>query len=165
MVASETRLRVMIGALGTMVGVLISIVWAASLPLAALEPVIIKEADLTFTARLDTGATISSINARDIEVTGGTGTPQRTDEGKNVQFTVENDLGEAVRIETSIAQVRGIKTSDCSELRYHVYLTVEHDGAVYHVLMNLNDRRGSRDKLLLGRNWLRHGFVVDVSRT
>jgi hypothetical protein len=161
MVASETRLRVMIGALGTMVGVLISIVWATSLPLATLEPVIVKEADLTFTARLDTGGTISSLNARDIEVTGGTGTPQRVDEGKNVQFTVENDLGEAVRIETSIAQVRGIKTSDCSELRHHVYLTVEHDGAV----MNLNDRRGSRDKLLLGRNWLRHGFVVDVSRT
>jgi hypothetical protein len=165
MVISETQLRVMIGALGATIGVLTGYIWATSLPLAAHEPVIIQEAELAFTARLDTGATISSINAQDIEVSGGTGTPQRADEGKNVRFTVENGLGEAVRIETSIAQVRGIQTSDCSELRYHVYLTVEHDGKAYHVLMNLNDRTRSKDKLLLGRNWLRHGFVVDVSRT
>ena len=64
-----------------------------------------------------------------------------------------------------IEQVRGIATSDCSELRYHVYLTVVRDGARYRLLMNLNDRSRSKDKLLLGRNWLRHGFVVDVSKT
>jgi hypothetical protein len=43
--------------------------------LAAKEPVSIDEATLEFSARFDTGATISSINARDIEVVGGSGTP------------------------------------------------------------------------------------------
>ena len=96
MVISGTQLRVMIVALDMTFGVFIGYVWAASVPLSTLEPVIIKEADLTFTARQDTGATISSINIRDIKVIGGTGTPAHTDEGKNVQFSVENHFGEAV---------------------------------------------------------------------
>ena len=139
--------------------------WSVNERLAAKEPIFIDEAALEFSARLDTGATISSINARDIEVVGGSGTPRRSDKGKRVLFTVENAAGQNARVEATIDQVRGIATSDCRELRYHVYLTVVYDGASYRLLMNLNDRTDSKDKLLLGRNWLRHGFVVDVSRT
>ncbi len=139
--------------------------WSANDALAAKEPVFIDEAALEFSARFDTGATISSINARDIEVVGGSGTPQRSDKGKRVRFTVENAAGQNARVEATVDQVRGIATADCRELRYHVYLTVVYGGASYRLLMNLNDRRDSKDKLLLGRNWLRHGFVVDVSRT
>ena len=42
-------------------------------PLAAIESVVFSEAPLRFSARLDTGATISSIKARDIEVVAGFG--------------------------------------------------------------------------------------------
>lgn len=139
--------------------------WALADRLPALEQVLIDEAALEFAARLDTGATVSSINARDIEVVGGSGTPQRSDAGKRVRFTLENSSGQYARIEAIIDQVRGIATSDCRELRYHVYLTVVYDGEPYRILMNFNDRTKSKDKMLLGRNWLRHGFVVDVSRT
>jgi hypothetical protein len=78
-------------------------------------------------------------------------------------FNARLDTGATV--EATIEQVRGIKTSDCQELRYHVYLTVRHRGKSYRLLINLNDRSGSKDKLLLGRNWLRHGFSVDVTKT
>lgn len=67
-------------------------------------------------------------------------------------------------MESKIEQVRGIATSDCGEIRYHVCLTVVRRGGRYRLLMNLNDRLRSKDKLLLGRNWLRHGFVVDVTK-
>jgi hypothetical protein len=30
-------------------------------------------------------------------------------------------------------------------------------------LTNLNDRAAAADKLLLGQNWLRHGYAVDVN--
>ena len=139
--------------------------WALAERLPAVAQVFIDEASLEFAARLDTGATVSSINARDIEVVGGSGTPLRSDAGKRVRFTLENSAGQNARVEATIDQVRGIATSDCRELRYHVYLTVVYDGEPYRVLMNLNDRTSSKDKMLLGRNWLRHGFVVDVSRT
>lgn len=133
--------------------------------LGAYEPVLIVEAGLDFAARLDTGATVSSINAREIEVVGSSTQPSASDTGKQIRFTLENARGESRRIEAKIEQVRGIKTSDCQELRYHVYLTVRHRGESYRLLMNLNDRSGSKDKLLLGRNWLRHGFSVDVTKT
>ena len=139
--------------------------WAVSGRLAAKEPVFVNEAELEFLARLDSGATVSPINARDIEVVGGSGTPQRSDAGKRVRFTLENAAGQNARVEATIDQVRGIATSDCRELRYHVYLTIVFAGESYRLLVNLNDRARSKDKLLLGRNWLRHGFVIDVSRT
>lgn len=132
--------------------------------LGASESVSIVEAGLEFDARLDTGATVSSINAHEIEVVGGSAPPSSRDSGKQIRFTLENGRGESRRIEARIEQVRGIRTSDCQELRYHVYLTVRHRGESYRLLMNLNDRSGSKDKLLLGRNWLRHGFSVDVTK-
>ncbi len=133
--------------------------------LGAYESVSIVEAGLDFDARLDTGATVSSINAREIEVVGKSMQPSANDTGKQIRFTLENGRGESRRLEARIEQVRGIKTSDCQELRYHVYLTVRHRGRSYRLLVNLNDRSGSKDKLLLGRNWLRHGFSVDVTKT
>ena len=116
--------------------------------LAAKEPVFIDEAALEFATRFDTGATISSINALDIEVVVGLGTPQRSDKGKRVRFAVGNAAGRNVRAERTIDQVRGIATLEFCELRYHVYLTVVYGGASYRLLMTSNDRRDSKDKLL-----------------
>lgn len=157
--------RWIIGVLGMIAGVLIGHLWPDHYLLSAIEVVTIEEAAISFNARMDTGATISSINAHELEVVGGGNGPQRSDKGKQIRFTVTNSAGKSARLESTIAQVRGIATSDCSELRYHVYLTVVRNGAPYRLLMNLNDRSRSKDKLLLGRNWLRHGFVVDVSKT
>lgn len=139
--------------------------WAARRTLPATVTVRIAEADLDFDARLDTGATISSINAHAIEVVGGAGKPQFSDRGKQVRFTLKNASGKQARVAATIDQVRGILSSDCEELRYHVYLTVNYAGTNYRILMNLNDRSRSRDKLLLGRNWLDNGFAVDVTKS
>jgi len=155
----------MFGLVCGIVGVAVGYAWGHGDRLPARASVRIEEAGLSFDALLDTGALISSINARDIEVIGGAGTPQLSDAGKRVRFIVENNSGEQARVEATIEEVRGILTSDCSELRYHVYLTVVHDRQAYRLLMNLNDRSRSKDKLLLGRNWLRHGFAVDISKT
>jgi len=148
----------------TVAGVLAGYLLGGSGRVAAREPVSIAEAGIGFTARLDTGATISSINAHEIEVIGGSSPADSGDTGKLIRFTVENAEGEKARVETTIEQVRGIRTSDCHELRYHVYLTVVHEGTRYKLLMNLNDRSESKDKLLLGRNWLQHGFAVDITK-
>ncbi|MGR8919667.1 MAG: putative ATP-dependent zinc protease [Gammaproteobacteria bacterium] len=128
--------------------------------LAPVETVRVVEAGLEFDARLDTGAVVSSINARDIRVIGGGERPSRSDVGKPVSFVLVNGEGERRAVTAPIEQVRGIRTADCREVRYHVYLTIEHRGRRHRVLANLNDRSRSADKLLLGRNWLYHGYVV-----
>ncbi|MGE0482718.1 MAG: RimK/LysX family protein [Gammaproteobacteria bacterium] len=128
-----------------------------------LEPVVtvrIGEAGLDFRARLDTGAVVSSVNAHDLEVVGGSGRPSLQDVGREIRFTLVNDAGDERRLAARIAQVRGIRMADCREVRYHVYLTVLFHGQAYRVLANLNDRSNAGDKLLLGRNWLYHGYAV-----
>ena len=134
--------------------------WSGRNTLPALVRVSIADAGLPFRARLDTGAVVSSINAQDIQVIGGEGTPSRRDAGRMVSFVLVNDAGERRQLTARIAQVRGIRTADCREIRYHVYLGVRFRDKTYRVLTNLNDRSHAEDKLLLGRNWLRYGFAV-----
>ncbi len=135
--------------------------WSDRKILPPLEKVVVEEAELEFVARLDTGATVSSINAQQIAVIGGGDEPSREDAGKMASFTLVNRDGEQRQVTAKIEEVRGIRTADCRELRYHVYLTVQHRGKAYRVLTNLNDRSRSGEKLLLGRNWLNFGFAVD----
>lgn len=135
--------------------------WAGRNVLPPLADVVIREADLPFRARLDTGATVSSINAENLEIVGGDVPPSRDDAGRTIRFTLINHDGQRREVSARIEEVRGVRTADCRELRYHVYLTVEFRGRAYRVLTNLNDRSRSPDKLLLGRNWLRYGFAVD----
>ncbi|MEQ8661249.1 MAG: hypothetical protein RLW62_10560 [Gammaproteobacteria bacterium] len=128
--------------------------------LPPVTPVIVGEAGLAFAARLDSGAVVSSINAQDVAVEGGGGRPGRADVGRTVRFVLVNEAGERRALSAPIAAVRGIRMADCREVRYHVWLTIIHRGRAHRVLTNLNDRSGTADKLLLGRNWLRHGHAV-----
>lgn len=128
--------------------------------LPAVVPVTIAESGQVFSARLDTGAVVSSINAHDLKVLDSDGPPSARDTGKLISFVLVNERGERHPLTARIAQVRGIRSADCREVRYHVYLTVQFRGLSYRVLTNLNDRSKAGDMLLLGRNWLRHGFAV-----
>jgi len=147
------------------IGFWIGYAWAQRNVLSAMVPILIEEAGIEFLARLDTGATVSSINAVNIEIVGADEQPKRDHVGRIARFMLINANGQQAEVEAPVEEVRGVRTADCRELRYHVYLTVVRGRESYRVLMNLNDRSESREKLLLGRNWLRHGFSVDVSRT
>ncbi len=120
----------------------------------------IAESGQAFQARLDTGAVVSSINAHELKVLDSDGPPSGRDTGKMISFVLINERGERHPLTARIAQVRGIRSADCREIRYHVYLTVQFRGKDYRVLTNLNDRSNAGDMLLLGRNWLRNGFAV-----
>lgn len=120
--------------------------------------------EVPFLARLDTGAEVSSINATALEVVGGEGRPTRRDVGRRLRFTITNEAGVQARMEATIAGIHAIRTADCREYRYDVVLPVRHGDRRAQILMNLNDRARSAEKLLLGRNWLESGYLVDASR-
>ncbi|MEX2481808.1 MAG: RimK/LysX family protein [Gammaproteobacteria bacterium] len=136
---------------------------AWSIERTILAPVIavrIDEVDLDFRARLDSGAVVSSINAHDIVVIGGGPRPAANDVGKTARFVLINDNDERREMTARIEQVRGIRMGNCRAVRYHVFLTIEYGGRALRVLTNLNDRSQAGGMLLLGRNWLRHGYAV-----
>ena len=158
-------LKILIGMLlcvlfGNVIGFLAGQRWASQDTLPAVIAVTLAESGQAFQARLDTGAVVSSINAHELKVLDSDGPPVGRDTGKMISFVLINERGERRPLTARIAQVRGIRSADCREIRYHVYLTVQFRGKDYRVLTNLNDRSGAGDMLLLGRNWLRNGFAV-----
>lgn len=148
--------------------VLLAVLVAASMPVqagptkqvvGAIEAVFIEDANLSFEARVDTGARTSSIHAEGIEVD-LSGDPR----GQPISFFVVTKDGQSGRIESRVHSVVKVRTSEKSENRYVVPLAMVWNGSKKTVLVTLNDRSSMEYRLLLGRNWLRGDFVVDVEK-
>ncbi len=117
--------------------------------------------DLLFKARVDTGATTSSLNVEDYVI------EDKAEEmvdnvGKKIRFRIKNHEGESEWLESKIAKVSVVKTSVDQEERYKVRLTLRLHEVKKRVLVTLNDRSHMKYPMLLGRNFLRGDFIVDV---
>jgi len=119
--------------------------------------------DLLFKARVDTGATTSSLHAEDWVIEDEA--EEMTDNvGKQIRFRIKNQNGKSEWIESRIAEVGLVKTSEEEEHRYKVYVTLRWKDVKKKVLVTLNDRSHMKYPMLLGRNFLRGDFVVDVEQ-
>jgi hypothetical protein len=117
--------------------------------------------DLLFKARVDTGATTSSLHVEDYVIKDEE--KKMVDNvGKKIRFRINNHDGESEWLESKIANVSVIRTSVDREERYKVHLTLRVHKVQKRVLVTLNDRSEMKYPMLLGRNFLRGDFVVDV---
>ena len=89
---TEKSWRWVIGVVCAMSRIIVGSWWGNNATLSATELMTIEEAEISLEARMDTGATISSINARDLEVIGGGGSPHRSDKGKQIRFTCSEQI-------------------------------------------------------------------------
>lgn len=135
----------------------------------ATEIVWIKEAELYFKARVDTGAKTTSIHAENIQVDAdlvlhdsATQEQRAALISQPIEFDVVNQIGERQHIKTQVLSVVKVKTSDHSEYRYVVPLTIGLKGQEKQVAVSLNNRSQVKYRLLLGRNWLTGDYLVDV---
>jgi hypothetical protein len=119
------------------------------------------ESGFAFAARVDTGAKSCSIHAEGIDVVDGS--PRMEENvGKLVRFRITNPDGKPAWLERTIAEVALVRSSDCSEWRYKVRLTLRCEGRERQVLVSLNDRSDMHYPVLIGRNFLAGAFLVDV---
>jgi hypothetical protein len=118
---------------------------------------------LPFAARVDTGATSCSIHCEAIEIADAAPEP-RDNVGKPIRFLVKNSKGEAEWIKSRIVSHVVVRTSEQTEDRYKVRLELRWKDVEKRVLVTLNDRQGMTYPLLLGRNFLRGDFLVDLTR-
>lgn len=125
----------------------------------ATEVIFLEDANLRLKARVDTGAKTSSIHAERIEVD-LSGDPR----GKSISFYVVTEEGQTRKIESRVSSVVKVKTSEQTEHRYVVPLIMKWNDSKKTVLVTLNDRSSMKYRLLLGRNWLRGDFIVDVDK-
>ncbi len=121
-----------------------------------------SDSGLELLARVDTGAATCSIHAEQITITAADTIERNV--GKTIRFRITNRHGQSAWLERCVAEVREIRTTSGSELRYLVPLTIVCQGRERQVLVSLNDRSTMDYTMLLGRNLLAGEFLVDVER-
>lgn len=120
------------------------------------------ESDFSFPARVDTGATTSSLHVEDCKIK-DEASKMTENVGKTIRFRIKNQRGESEWLERKIAEISVIKTSEQEERRYKVPITLNCSDVKKRVLVSLNDRSHMTYPVLLGRNFLEGDFLVDVA--
>lgn len=122
---------------------------------------------LSFPARIDTGAQTCSLHVEKYEIKD----PHKfrvRNAGKTVRLLLKNAEGKTEWVETEIVKAIRVKSSSLKsgeyDHRYKVRLTLKWKDFEKKVLVTINDRTDMEYPLLIGRNFLRGDFVVDVDK-
>jgi hypothetical protein len=120
---------------------------------------------LPFAARIDTGAATCSIHAIKWEIEDRSRRPSEN-VGKPIRVLIKNQDGDEQWIETKVAGRVRIRNSALDDDHYHgrykIKLPLEWNGFKKDVLVTINDRTEMQYPLLIGRNYLKKDFLVDV---
>ena len=121
---------------------------------------------ISFPARIDTGAESCSLHVEKLEIENESS--KRLDNvDKKIRFLVKQG-GKSKWVEAKVADAIRVKSAALSsgkfDRRYKVRLTLEWNGFRKEVLVTLNDRTDMAYPLLIGRNFLRGDFLVDVEK-
>ena len=128
-----------------------------------------KQSEIQFRARVDTGAKSCSLHVEKIKIEDESKKENITERmteniGKVIHFEVKNGNKKTHILTSKIAGYVIIKTSDKKEgkRRYKVPLTFRWKSMEKEILVTLNNRNHMAYPLLLGRNFLKGDFLVDV---
>jgi hypothetical protein len=107
-------------------------------------------------AKIDTGADNCSMHCDDIEV-----------EGENVIFTLHDEVHPAYhgkRLTLPIFKIKNVKSSNGSiEERVFVKSMVKLGCKMYEAEISLTNRENMKYPMLIGRRFLSHHYLIDVS--
>ncbi|MEH6822443.1 MAG: RimK/LysX family protein [Motiliproteus sp.] len=122
-----------------------------------VEAVRVEPPGLLLNARIDTGATTSSVNALDIE--------RFERDGKRwVRFTLVDEHDKSYALERPVVRMVRIKRhAGEARQRAVVKLSLSLAGRTQSSEVSLTDRSDFDYKLLVGRGFLRDTFSVDIS--
>ncbi|HEY3275689.1 MAG TPA: RimK/LysX family protein [Syntrophorhabdaceae bacterium] len=117
-----------------------------------IEEVVLLPWGIKLPARVDTGASMTSLDARDIVV-----------KQKKVTFKLPEDFGEQ-EYDLPIVRYGNVTSSMGIQERPVVELELCVGTTKFKVLVNLNDRSAVKYPLIIGRNLLRREFLVDPGK-
>jgi hypothetical protein len=120
--------------------------------IGGVEDVILLPWKVRLPARIDTGAAKSSLDAREL----------RTHD-ETVEFKLPQKYG-GLRLRLPVIEWRHVRTPEGLERRPVVELEICLGSERFRTLVNLTDRSTVRYPLILGRNFLKENFLVDVKR-
>jgi len=133
--------------------------------IGATATIVEATSGLPFAARVDTGATTCSIHAVKWEIEDPAHRPP-DNVGKPIRVLIKNEKGDEAWVESVITSRVRVRSSVQDENDYHgrykVRLPLSWEGVTKDVLVTINDRTDMDYPLLVGRNFLRGDFMVDV---
>ena len=123
-----------------------------------IEHVQIPTNDVTFTAKIDTGADHSSLNARNIEIYGDNGS-------ERVRFETETKEGKVSQFDLPLLRIANIKRKRAEPIQRPV---VSMDLCVGNTLktaeVNLANRQNFKYRMLIGRSFLKDEYLVNSGK-
>ena len=122
-----------------------------------VETLYIHPFDISFQARMDTGAETSSIDAQNIQ------TFERDGE-KWISFDITNRKNNQTQhFEKPIVRKTHIIRTTNEEMRYVVYMNIKIGNEIIDTEFTLNDRSKFEYQVLIGRNIINGRFIIDPS--
>ena len=120
--------------------------------IGTVEDVFLLPWKVKLPARIDTGAAKSSLDAQELKV-----------HEDRVEFKLPRKYG-GLHLRLPIIEWRHVRTPEGLERRPVVELEICLGSSRIRTLVNLADRSMVKYPLILGRNFLKENFVVDVKR-
>jgi hypothetical protein len=120
--------------------------------IGGVEDVILLPWGVKLPARIDTGAAKSSLDARELKV-----------EEERVEFKLPRGYS-GLQLRLPVVEWRHVRTPEGLERRPVVELEICLGSRRFRTLVKLTDRSMVKYPLILGRNFLKDNFVVDVKR-
>jgi hypothetical protein len=126
-----------------------------------IEFVVLQDVHISLKARIDTGAGVSSVDAKILEI-------KQTPNGERVRFQIKDGRGGTKTLERDVVDWANIKVmgTDQKNRRPIVKMDVCLGGKKLEGRVNLTDRSNFLYPVLIGRNLLNTGkFLVDPGAT
>lgn len=125
-----------------------------------IEKVQLPVQDITFTAKIDTGADHSSIHATDVEI-------YEHNSIKRVRFSVENKQGASRRFDLPLVRITSIKQKRAGAepiQRPVVSMDLCVGNILKTTLVNLSNRNNFQYRMLIGRSYLENDYLVNPGK-
>lgn len=130
----------------------------AKMIIGEVENIRLFPPDIVLKARIDTGAKTTSIDARNI-------TPFERDGKEWVRFVCIDEKKKEHTLERKVIKTVQIKRhGEDAQDRYVVNMRIVLGSVSQLIHVNLNDREAYKYPVLIGRNFLRDYFIVDVAK-
>jgi hypothetical protein len=81
-----------------------------------------------------------------------------------VRFTTEDDAGNAQELERMVSRIDQVRSASGTSTRYFFREIVWIDNTSYEIEINLADRSGLSKKMLIGKNLLNQGYLIDTNQ-
>lgn len=123
------------------------------------------EKSMVFDAKVDSGAETSSIHALNILAF----SRKVTENGEEkdllfVRFNTADDAGRTRQLERMVSRIDQVRSASGTSTRYFFREVVWVDDQSYEIEINLADRSALSKKMLIGKNLLNQGYLIDTNQ-